>query len=57
MAAGDRMRAAFDLSSEDSGLREKYGRHRYGLSALLARRLVEAGARCVNINTGNWDHH
>ena len=57
MVAGDRMRAAFDLSVEDSALRDQYGRHRYGQSALLARRLVEAGARCVNINTGNWDHH
>src|SRR5438105_4981424 len=37
--------------------RARYGRHRYGQSALLARRLIEAGARCVNINTGNWDHH
>ena len=51
------MRAAFDLSAEDAALRDKYGRHRYGQSALLARRLVEAGARCVNINTGNWVHH
>lgn len=57
MVAGDRMRAAFDLTAEDSQLRDQYGRHRYGQSALLARRLVEAGARCVNINTGNWDHH
>jgi uncharacterized protein (DUF1501 family) len=57
MVAGDRMRAAFDPSAEDPKLREQYGRHRYGQSALLARRLVEAGARCVNINTGNWDHH
>ena len=57
MVAGDRMRAAFDLSAEDDKLRDQYGRHRYGQSALLARRLVEAGARCVNINTGNWDHH
>jgi uncharacterized protein (DUF1501 family) len=57
MVAGDQVRAAFDLSAEDSQLRDKYGRHRYGQSALLARRLVEAGARCVNINTGNWDHH
>jgi uncharacterized protein (DUF1501 family) len=57
MVAGDRMRAAFDLGTEDSALREQYGKHRYGQSALLARRLVEAGARCVNINTGNWDHH
>ncbi len=57
MVAGDQMRAAFDISAEDSALRDRYGRHRYGQSALLARRLVEAGARCVNINTGNWDHH
>ena len=57
MVAGDRMRAAFNLSAEDPKLRDQYGRHRYGQSALLARRLVEAGARCVNINTGNWDHH
>jgi uncharacterized protein (DUF1501 family) len=48
---------AFDLTLEAEPLRERYGRHRYGQSALLARRLIEAGARCVNINTGNWDHH
>ena len=57
MVSGDHMRKAFDLSSETAALRDQYGRHRYGQSALLARRLVEAGARCVNINTGNWDHH
>ncbi|MSR57332.1 MAG: DUF1501 domain-containing protein [Planctomycetaceae bacterium] len=57
MVAGDRVRAAFDIGSEDPKLRDHYGRHRYGQSALLARRLIEAGARCVNINTGNWDHH
>lgn len=57
MVAGDRVRAAFDVDSEDPRLRDRYGRHRYGQSALLARRLIEAGARCVNINTGNWDHH
>ena len=57
MVVGDRLRTAFDLSSEAVEMRDRYGRHRYGQSALLARRLVEAGARCVNINTGNWDHH
>ncbi|MCH2202030.1 MAG: DUF1501 domain-containing protein [Fuerstiella sp.] len=57
MVTGDHMRAAFDLTAEETKLRDQYGRHRYGQSALLARRLVEAGARCVNINTGNWDHH
>lgn len=57
MVAGDQVRAAFDLNAEDAKVRDNYGRHRYGQSALLARRLVEAGVRCVNINTGNWDHH
>jgi hypothetical protein len=57
MVAGNRMRDAFDLGREAPELRDRYGRHRYGQSAVLARRLIEAGARCVNINTGNWDHH
>ena len=57
MVSGEAMRVAFDLTLEAEPLRERYGRHRYGQSALLARRLIEAGARCVNINTGNWDHH
>ena len=57
MVAGDQVREAFDISSEDPTLRDKYGRHQYGQSALLARRLVEAGTRCVTINTGYWDHH
>jgi len=57
MVTGDRVREAFDLSKEDPRLRDRYGRHLYGQSALLARRLVEAGTRCVTINTGYWDHH
>lgn len=57
MVTGDTMRKAFDIDAEDPRLRDRYGRHRYGQSALLARRLIEAGARCVNVNTGNWDHH
>ena len=57
MVSGDDMRAAFDLTAESPELRDRYGRHQFGQSALLARRLVEAGARCVNINTGYWDHH
>ena len=57
MVAGDRVRKAFDINGENPKLRDKYGRHQYGQSALLARRLVEAGTRCVTINTGYWDHH
>ena len=57
MVTGDRVRAAFDIQAEEDKLRDQYGRHQYGQSALLARRLVEAGCRCVTVNTGYWDHH
>lgn len=57
MMTGERVREAFDLGREDPRLRDRYGRHLYGQSALLARRLVEAGTACVTINTGYWDHH
>ena len=57
MVSGDRVRNAFDINQEDDALRDQYGRHQYGQGALLARRLVEAGSRCVTVNTGNWDHH
>ncbi len=45
-----RARQAFDLSREPEALRERYGRHKWGQSVLLARRLVEAGARLVHVN-------
>src|SRR5581483_11386293 len=45
-------RAAFDLSTEDVRLRERYGRTLFGNCTLIARRLVEAGVRFVNVT---WD--
>jgi uncharacterized protein (DUF1501 family) len=57
MVLGQRVREAFDIGAEDPVVRDRYGRHQYGQSALLARRLIEAGTRCVTINTGYWDHH
>ncbi len=51
-----RARDAFDLSREDPRIRELYG-DGWGEQALLARRLVEAGARFVTLNTGYWDDH
>ncbi len=56
---------AFDLSAEPDALRDRYGRTTYGQSCLLARRLVEAGARFVNVYfnasiggcEGGWDTH
>ncbi len=51
---------AFDLDKEDPKVRDRYGRHMFGQSLLLARRLVEAGVPIVQANMGrvqNWDTH
>ena len=60
----ERVRRAFDLSRESPRVREHYGRTTLGQSLLLARRLVEAGVRFVNVNDKvrngqltNWDSH
>jgi hypothetical protein len=57
MVTGEEARKAFDLSQEDPKLRERYGRHSWGQSTLLARRLVEAGTTFVTCHFGGWDHH
>jgi len=54
---GPKAREAFDINREDNRLRDRYGRHTWGQSTLLARRLVEAGATFVTITMGGWDHH
>ncbi len=48
---------AFDIHAEPEKLRDEYGRHSLGQSCLMARRLVEAGVRCVTIDHTNWDTH
>jgi hypothetical protein len=48
---------AFDLSKEKPAARELYGDSRVGLGCLLARRLVESGVRCVEVEFGGWDMH
>lgn len=56
---------AFDLGKEKNTTRERYGRTTYGQSCLLARRLVEAGAKFVNVYFARsiggkgqgWDYH
>lgn len=57
-------REAFDLHQEPAGLRDRYGRTRFGQCCLLARRLVERGVRFVTINMFEtvfdevtWDIH
>lgn len=45
-----RARTAFDLNEEKQETREKYGLHTFGQSLLVARRLIEAGTRVVQVN-------
>jgi hypothetical protein len=45
---------AFDITAEPDRTRDRYGRHVFGQSVLLARRLVEAGVRLVHVN---WVRH
>jgi hypothetical protein len=55
-----RARMAFDLNQEPSAMRERYGRNTFGQCLLLARRLIEAGTRVVEINwpkVANSDNH
>jgi hypothetical protein len=48
---------AFDLSQEPAAVREKFGKNNFGQGALLARRLVQAGVRFVEVQSGGWDMH
>jgi hypothetical protein len=48
---------AFDISTEEPKLRDRYGRNRLGQSLLLSRRLVEAGVRFVTVSDPGWDTH
>ena len=67
MLTTPKVRLAFDLAKEPAAIRDKYGRTTYGQSCLLARRLVEAGAKFINVyfassiggrkNEGGWDTH
>lgn len=60
-------RKVFDLEQESANLRDRYGRNEYGQSFLMARRLVEAGVRFVNVfwtffdtkgcQFNLWDNH
>lgn len=47
----------FDPSTENAKLRERYGRSTFGMSCLIARRLVEQGVPYVTINYNGWDTH
>jgi hypothetical protein len=57
LISSQKAREAFDIEKEDAAMRDRYGRNQAGQRLLLARRLVEAGARFVSLTYGGWDMH
>lgn len=62
LVASQRTRQALDIRQEPASVRDRYGRHLYGQSCLMARRLVEAGVRFVTVHYDSvdgysWDSH
>jgi hypothetical protein len=63
MLTSTKVREAFDLGRETEALRDRYGANFFGQSCLLARRLVEAGSRFVQVKWYDgiafhgWDVH
>lgn len=67
LLTGGKARDAFNLEKEPEKVRERYGLTKHAQSALLARRLVEAGVSLVQVNavsedtsrpnSGGWDTH
>ncbi len=60
LLTGKGVHQALNVHSVDDKLQEKYGKNTFGWSLLMARQLVEAGVRMVQVNLGNdesWDTH
>lgn len=60
LLSSGKLARAFEMDKEPLAVRERYGRHAFGQSLLLARRLVQAGVPIVQANMGrvqNWDSH
>jgi hypothetical protein len=48
---------AFDITREPEAVRKAYGATPFGRAVLMARRLVQAGVRFVEVQIGSWDSH
>ncbi len=57
LASRPSQRNPFDLTQEPDTIRDLYGREEWGQGFLVARRLVEAGVRMVQVNLRGWDTH
>jgi uncharacterized protein (DUF1501 family) len=52
-----RAREAFDVSKESADFAKPFGEEAFGMSCLLATRLIESGVRFVTLTLGGWDTH
>lgn len=62
LVTSEKTRNALDIRQETAEQRDRYGRHLFGQSCLMARRLVEAGVRFVTVHYDcvdgySWDSH
>lgn len=62
LVSSTKAREALDITREPTELRDRYGRHLFGQSCLMARRLIEAGVRFVTVHYDcvdgySWDSH
>jgi hypothetical protein len=62
LVSSDKTRQALDIRQESDKLRDRYGRHLFGQSTLMARRLIEAGVRFATVHYDctdgySWDSH
>ena len=60
MLTSSKLKQALDINAEPANVRDRYGRHKYGQTLLLARRLVELEMPVIQCNMGNvqtWDTH
>ena len=62
LVASDKTGRALNIRAESDAMRDRYGRHLFGQSCLMARRLVEAGTRFVTVHYDcvdgySWDSH
>jgi hypothetical protein len=51
------LRTVFEVNKEPAKVQDAYGRNGFGMGCLLARKLVEQGVTCVEVDLGGWDNH
>ncbi|MCA9118232.1 MAG: DUF1501 domain-containing protein [Planctomycetaceae bacterium] len=62
LVSSEQIRRALDIRQESAALRDRYGRHLFGQSVLMGRRMIEAGSRFVTVvwdtvDGYSWDSH